>query len=157
MAYILGLDTGGTFTDAALIETGSGALIAKAKAPTTRADLSIGLGQAINSVLEKLSADERPKLRRVCLSTTLATNAVVEGMGGRIGLVMIGFSESSLGKNNLGHSLGHDPVAFIDGGHKTDGKPQAQLDIAALEEFAKKHRNEISALALAGHFATRNP
>ncbi|MGA1020738.1 MAG: hydantoinase/oxoprolinase N-terminal domain-containing protein [Candidatus Puniceispirillales bacterium] len=157
MAYILGLDTGGTFTDAALIETGSGALIAKAKAPTTRADLSIGLGQAINSVLEKLSADERPKLRRVCLSTTLATNAVVEGMGGRIGLVMIGFSESSLGKNNLGHSLGHDPVAFIDGGHKTDGKPQAQLDIAALEEFAKKHKNEISALALAGHFATRNP
>ena len=157
MAYILGLDTGGTFTDAALIETGSGTLIAKAKAPTTRADLSVGLGQAINAVLEKLSKDERPKLRRVCLSTTLATNAVVEGMGGRIGLVMIGFSESSLSKNNLGHSLGHDPVAFIDGGHKTDGKPQAQLDLAALEDFANNHKHEISALAVAGHFATRNP
>ena len=51
MSYILGLDTGGTFTDAALIETGSGGLIAKAKAPTTRMDLSIGLGQAINAVL----------------------------------------------------------------------------------------------------------
>ena len=157
MSYILGLDTGGTFTDAALIETGSGGLIAKAKAPTTRMDLSIGLGQAINAVLEKLSAEDRPKLRRVCLSTTLATNAVVEGMGGRIGLVMIGFSENSLSKNNLGNSLGHDPVAFIDGGHKTDGKPQAQIDMVALEEFAQTHKNEISALAVAGHFATRNP
>ncbi len=54
MAYILGLDTGGTFTDAAIINSQNGALIAKAKAPTTREDLSIGLGAAIHSVINQL-------------------------------------------------------------------------------------------------------
>ena len=157
MTYILGLDTGGTFTDAALIEAQTGKLIAKAKAPTTRADLSIGLGEAINEVLATLDKDARKKLHRVCLSTTLATNAVVEGMGGRVGLVMIGFDESSLSKNNLGASLNHDPVVFIDGGHKTDGKAQSELDMDALKTFAKNHEKDISAIAIAAHFATRNP
>ena len=157
MTYILGLDTGGTFTDAALIESQTGKRIAKAKAPTTRADLSIGLGEAINAVLETLDKDARKKLQRVCLSTTLATNAVVEGMGGRVGLVMIGFDESSLSKNNLGASLNHDPVVFIDGGHKTDGKAQNELDMDALKTFAKNHEKDISAIAIAAHFATRNP
>ena len=157
MTYILGLDTGGTFTDAALIESQTGKRIAKAKAPTTRADLSIGLGEAINAVLATLDKDARKKLHRVCLSTTLATNAVVEGMGGRVGLVMIGFDESSLSKNNLGASLNHDPVVFIDGGHKTDGKAQNELDMDALKTFAKNHEKDISAIAIAAHFATRNP
>ena len=157
MTYILGLDTGGTFTDAALIEAQTGKRIAKAKAPTTRADLSIGLGAAINEVLATLDKDARKKLQRVCLSTTLATNAVVEGMGGRVGLVMIGFDESSLSKNNLGASLNHDPVVFIDGGHKTDGKAQNELDMDALKTFAKNHEKDISAIAIAAHFATRNP
>lgn len=157
MTNILGLDTGGTFTDAAIVNSKNGALIAKAKAPTTRKDLSIGLGEAINSVINQITEAQRKDLKQVCLSTTLATNAVVEGMGGRIGLVMIGFEESSLTKNNLGQSLGHDPVAFITGGHKTDGKLQAHLDIAALEAFANEYGNNISAIAIAGHFATRNP
>ncbi len=157
MTYILGLDTGGTFTDAALIEAKTGKRIAKAKAPTTRADLSIGLGEAINEVLATLDKDAHKKLHRVCLSTTLATNAVVEGMGGRVGLVMIGFDESSLSKNNLGASLNHDPVVFIDGGHKTDGKAQSELDMDALKTFAKNHEKDISAIAIAAHFATRNP
>ena len=157
MAYILGLDTGGTFTDAAIIDSKNGALIAKAKAPTTREDLSIGLGAAIQSVISQMTSDQHKALKQVCLSTTLATNAVVEGMGGRIGLVMIGFDENSLTKNNLGKSLGNDPVAIIAGGHKTDGKQQAHLDMAALEAFANEYGKDISAIAIAGHFATRNP
>lgn len=45
MSYVLGLDTGGTFTDAALIDTTTdGTIIAKAKSLTTRQDLSIGVG-----------------------------------------------------------------------------------------------------------------
>ena len=59
MAFILGLDTGGTFTDAAIINSENGALVAKAKAPTTREDLSIGLGEAIHSVIDQLAQDQR--------------------------------------------------------------------------------------------------
>jgi N-methylhydantoinase A/oxoprolinase/acetone carboxylase beta subunit len=157
MAYILGLDTGGTFTDAAIIDAESGTLVAKAKSPTTREDLSIGLGYAISAALDQIPSGKKNEVSRVCLSTTLATNAVVEGMGGRVGLVMIGFEENALGRNNLGTVLGTDPVAWIAGGHKTDARPQSPLDTAALLQFAEKYGREISALAIAGHFAVRNP
>ena len=157
MRYIIGLDTGGTFTDAAIIDADSGALMAKAKSPTTRHDLSIGLGKAIHAVVDALGHDKRQHIERVCLSTTLATNAVVEGMGGRVGLVMIGFEPSALERNNLGKVVGDDPVTFIAGGHKSDAKPQAALDIPALDAFVAAHGNDISAIAIAGHFAVRNP
>ncbi|MEK9861299.1 MAG: glutamate mutase L, partial [Alphaproteobacteria bacterium] len=85
MRFILGLDTGGTFTDAAIIDAENGALMAKAKSPTTRHDLSIGLSHAINDVVNALTPEQSPFVDRVSLSTTLATNAVVEGMGGRVG------------------------------------------------------------------------
>ncbi len=157
MRYIIGLDTGGTFTDAAIIDADSGTLMAKAKSPTTRHDLSIGLGNAITAVVDAVDADKRGSIDRVCLSTTLATNAVVEGMGGRVGLVMIGFDETALERNNLGKSLNDDPVAFIGGGHKSDAKAQEPLNIPQLEAFANAHQDDISAIAIAGHFATRNP
>ena len=157
MRYIIGLDTGGTFTDAAIIDADSGTLMAKAKSPTTRDDLSIGLGNAINAVVNALDAEKRGHIERVCLSTTLATNAVVEGMGGRVGLVMIGFEQNALERNNLGKSLKEDPVAFVGGGHKTDARPQAPLNIPQLDAFVETHGGDISAIAIAGHFATRNP
>ena len=58
------------------------------------------------------------------MSTTLATNALVEGQGGRIALVMIGFSETDLDKAGLRQVLGGDPAIFIDGGH--GGKDEGQ-------------------------------
>ena len=155
--YIIGLDTGGTFTDAAILNADSGMLIAKAKSPTTREDLSIGLSKAIESVISELDTASHQKIERVCLSTTLATNAVVEGTGGRVGLIMIGFSPSALTRNNLATVLKNDPVIFIEGGHKTDAKPQAELDLHALDEFIAEHAGDMSALAVAGHFAVRNP
>ena len=52
MSLVLGLDTGGTFTDAALLDTTSGDVLATAKALTTRADLSVGVGGAIAACLD---------------------------------------------------------------------------------------------------------
>ena len=80
MSLILGLDTGGTFTDAALLNMDSRAVLATAKALTTRADLSIGLGKVISAVIETWGGDAST-ISQVTLSTTLATNAVVEGGG----------------------------------------------------------------------------
>lgn len=157
MRYIIGLDTGGTFTDAAIIDAETGTLIAKAKSPTTHHDLAIGLKAAIDGVLGEVDKSKHRYIKRVCLSTTLATNAVVEGRGGRVGLVMIGFTPSSLERNNLGQGLGDDPVVFIAGGHKSDAKAQAPLDLAGLDEFVRTHGDNISAIAIAGHFAVRNP
>ncbi|MFZ2103191.1 MAG: hydantoinase/oxoprolinase N-terminal domain-containing protein, partial [Oricola sp.] len=108
MTLSLGIDTGGTYTDAVIHDAARG-VIAKAKALTTRHDLSIGLGEAMDKVLK--AGNVAPgAIGLVSISTTLATNALVEGQGGRIALVMIGFSETDLDKAGLKEALGSDPV-----------------------------------------------
>ncbi|MFZ9135615.1 MAG: hydantoinase/oxoprolinase N-terminal domain-containing protein, partial [Candidatus Puniceispirillaceae bacterium] len=156
MSLVIGLDTGGTYTDAALLDVDRGVVLATGKALTTRDDLSVGLGGAIAKVLA--AYDGAPAdIGMVSLSTTLATNAVVEGVGGRVGLFLIGFDEMALERADLARALGQDPVHFITGGHRPDGGIQAPLDIAALEAAAQRLKSEVSAFAVAGHFATRNP
>ena len=51
MALLLGIDTGGTFTDAVLYDEARKAVLAKAKALTTHGDLALGIGEALNAVL----------------------------------------------------------------------------------------------------------
>jgi N-methylhydantoinase A/oxoprolinase/acetone carboxylase beta subunit len=156
MTLVIGLDTGGTYTDAALLDTAAGTVRATGKSLTTRDDLSIGVGGAIRRVLEDFDGSAA-NIGLVSLSTTLATNAVVEGVGGRVGLLMIGFDETSLQRADLARALGQDPVFFINGGHAADGAPQAQLDEAAIREAVNATEGDVSAYAVAGHFATRNP
>ena len=156
MTLVIGLDTGGTYTDAALLDTATGTVRATGKSLTTRDDLSIGVGGAIRRVLEDFDGSAAD-IGLISLSTTLATNAVVEGVGGRVGLLMIGFDETSLQRAGLAHALGHDPVFFINGGHAADGVPQAQLDEPAIRKAVDATEGEVSAYAVAGHFATRNP
>ncbi|MEC8128214.1 MAG: hydantoinase/oxoprolinase family protein, partial [Pseudomonadota bacterium] len=156
MTLVIGLDTGGTYTDAALLDTATGTVRATGKSLTTRDDLSIGVGGAIRRVLEDFDGSAAD-IGLVSLSTTLATNAVVEGVGGRVGLLMIGFDETSLQRADLARALSQDPVFFINGGHAADGAPQAQLDEAAIREAVNATEGEVSAYAVAGHFATRNP
>lgn len=156
MTLVIGLDTGGTYTDAALLNAGEGKVLTTGKALTTREDLSIGLGGAISRVLNAFDGDPA-EIELVSLSTTLATNAVVEGVGGRVGLIMIGFDNATLERADLARALGQDPALFIAGGHKPDGVPQSALDVDAIRNAASDFGNDVSAFAIAGHFATRNP
>lgn len=94
----LGIDTGGTYTDAVLIDLESNSIISKAKALTTRDDLSVGIRNSMKlfdrSLLKKVSM--------VSLSSTLATNSVVEGKGCRVGVISVGRDfDSSIVAMNL--------------------------------------------------------
>ncbi|SMR82130.1 N-methylhydantoinase A/oxoprolinase/acetone carboxylase, beta subunit [Aliiroseovarius halocynthiae] len=154
MALSLGVDTGGTYTDAVLIRDETD-VIASAKSLTTRTDLAIGMGKAIQAVLE--SADVAPaEISMASLSTTLATNALVEGQGGRVALIYIGFRESDLEKHGLRDALKGDPALVIAGGHSHSGTEAAKLDLDALHAFLTEHHG-ISGFAVAAQFATRNP
>ena len=82
----LGMDTGGTYTDAVIMNLDSGEILDKTKAMTTREDLCIGIRNAIKS----LDPEYVKQVNIVTLSSTLATNSVVEGKGCRVGLVCIG-------------------------------------------------------------------
>ena len=88
----IGIDTGGTYTDAVAYDFEARAVVAKAKARTTREDLSVGIGAA----LDALPAELVQASRLLSLSTTLATNACVERKGGRAKLVLLGTSRKIL-------------------------------------------------------------
>ena len=80
-ALFLGIDTGGTYTDAVLWSQARG-VVAKAKSLTTRHDLAIGIAGAVDAILDRSGV--RPSaIKLVSMSTTLATNALVEGQGER--------------------------------------------------------------------------
>ncbi len=150
----LGLDTGGTYTDAVLFCPARG-VIASAKALTTRHDLSIGISEAAGKVLAAASANTA-EIALVSMSTTLATNALVEGQGGRVALIAIGFHERDLKRDGLAEALGKDPLIFCPGGHDAHGNA-AELDLSALQAALPELAQTVSGIAVAALFAVRNP
>ena len=155
MAILLGVDTGGTYTDAVLVEDDR-RVIASAKALTTRHDLAQGVGAAVRAVIAQSSVAP-DEIAMASLSTTLATNALVEGQGGRIALVACGFRARDLEAHGLIDALKQDPHVVLSGGHDHAGAEAAPLDLAALRGFLEGPGQTVSAFAVAGQFATRNP
>ena len=155
MAVLLGVDTGGTYTDAVLIRD-EVEVIASAKALTTRQDLAIGVGKAVSAVLAQ-SGVAATEIAMASLSTTLATNALVEGQGGRVALIYVGFPARDLEAHGLSDALRGDPFLLLAGGHDHAGAEAAALDETALIAFLEKHKHEVSGFAVASQFATRNP
>ena len=150
----LGIDTGGTYTDAVLWSEDDG-VVAKAKSLTTRHDLAEGIAGAVDAVMTAAAVTPQ-RIKLVSMSTTLATNALVEGQGGRVALVMIGFSADDLDRDGLKAALGSDPVIFLPGGHDVHGNAAA-LDLKALEEAMPELAGTVSGFAVCAYFAVRNP
>ncbi len=149
----LGIDTGGTYSDAVLYDEADGVL-ASAKALTTKHDLSLCIGEVMERVL---GAGKPEDVRLVSLSTTLATNAVVEGQGNPVCLILIGYDEASLQRASLAAAIGRDPLAFVTGGHGPLGDEQATLDEDAARTAIAQHAGGVEAFAVAGYFGVRNP
>jgi len=156
MAYFLGVDTGGTYTDAVILDEAANVVLGKAKALTSRHDLAVGIGQAVDAAIAAagIAADQ---VALVSLSTTLATNALVEGQGARVALVFIGFDDGDLARGGLTEALKGDPVLHLAGGHTHAGTEVAALDLVALETQVRALADQVSGFAVAARFATRNP
>ena len=160
MAYFLGVDTGGTYTDAVIVaESQTGAadrVIGTAKSLTTRGDLALGIGRAVDAALAGagIAAGD---VSLVSLSTTLATNALVEGQGGRVALIFIGFDPEDLERGGLTEALKGDPVIQMPGGHNHAGVEAVPLDLVALEAAVAGLADQVMGFAVAARFATRNP
>ncbi|MEM3069120.1 MAG: hydantoinase/oxoprolinase N-terminal domain-containing protein, partial [Nitrososphaerales archaeon] len=86
----IGVSTGGSHTDAVIMRLDDKKIVAKTKSRTTHYDLSVGIIESINKVLatSNIPTDE---IALVSLASTLATNAVIEGKGAKVGLILIGF------------------------------------------------------------------
>lgn len=156
MTYLLGVDTGGTYTDAVVMNEREDRVIASAKSLTTRPDLALGVGRAIDAAIAQ-AAIQPAEVAMVSLSTTLATNALVEGQGGRVALFFIGFDQAEVERAGLAEAMKGDPVILLAGGHNHGGAEKAALDLATLEAEARRLGPEVTGFAVASAFATRNP
>ena len=95
MAYFLGVDTGGTYTDAVILDVQADRVIGAAKSLTTRADLALGIGRAVDAALAEAAVSARD-VGLVSLSTTLTTNSVVEGKGAPVCVLLAGYDAAAL-------------------------------------------------------------
>ena len=156
-SIILGIDTGGTYTDAAVIDAGAHRILASAKAITTKGDLAIGVTEAMTAAVAKLAGEVTAQdIRLVCVSTTLATNAVVEGHGNAAGLILIGFDAAMVKRTGIAAAFPGLPVVAVAGGHDHNGEERAPLDEAALAKAVDHIAPEVSAFAISASFAVRN-
>lgn len=161
MGIALGIDTGGTYTDAVFVTYPEGRVIAGAKALTTRQDLSQGIGAAIRAVFESAAAEGQPiqpsDITLVSLSTTLATNTLAEGQRGRVCLLLIGYDPALMQAYRFDRELATDDVVYLAGGHDVVGDEVTPLDEAAAREAILARKDRVEAFAVSGYFSVRNP
>jgi N-methylhydantoinase A/oxoprolinase/acetone carboxylase beta subunit len=165
MIIALGIDTGGTYTDAVLLDHDSGQVLAATKALTTHRNLALGIEAAIKKVFEpearlnghltRLVGPEEIGL--VGLSTTLATNAIVEGQGSPVCLILIGYDRELIRKREFNEELVTGNVVYLAGGHDIDGEERHPLDEAAARREILAQMGRVSAFAVSGYFSVRNP
>ena len=142
----LGIDTGGTYTDAAIMDMSNGTVIESNKALTTYPDLIRGIKNSI----EGLTPDCLKRIKFVSVSTTLATNTTLEGKGYPAGLILIG--------HTIPKKLASHYVISIGGGHDSDGNEIAPLeDLETVKEFVRQVKTKVAAFAVSGYFGVRNP
>ena len=145
MPKILGIDTGGTFTDGVILSLPDGRIAAKVKTPTTHEDLRA----CIRNCIEALPAGEREGIRLVCLSTTLATNALVEDHGCPVGLLLLGGRPEG--------KLPTETVRVLPGKMDIMGRVRESLSPAEAAEAVESLRGQVQAVAISGYASVRNP
>lgn len=147
MSLVLGIDTGGTYTDGVVFDRVNRKVLAKAKSRTTREDLSLG----ISRVIEAVQFDELDEIEIVSMSTTLATNAIVEGSGCEVGLLMLGFTPDA------NWDVPAAIVCTVPGGHNVKGLEKEPFDEQATREALESMRGNVDAVAISGYLSVRNP
>lgn len=154
--YLLGIDTGSTYTDAVIYEEATRTVLASAKSPTTHSDLTTGIGKAVDRVI---ATTEIPTTRidLVALSTTLATNALLEHTGRKACLVSIGFETGSLQRPGIDQALRDNKIIEIAGGHDAHGSEITPLDLKELTGLVHEVDPHVHAYAITARFSVRNP
>ena len=148
--YGLGIDTGGTYTDAAIVDLSTSEVLAKAKAPTTYQDLFIGINEAVDAVLRS-GVCRSEEIRLVGMSTTIATNSILQGRGGRVGLIGIGW------KPQQDRDLGCEKAAFVRGGHDSIGSQIEPVDEDEVRSAIEKVAGGVDIVVVSAIFSVYNP
>lgn len=142
---LLGIDVGGTFTDAVLIDRGR--ILRTSKKPTDQTQLLETVLAAIDDVL---AGHDPSKLKRVALSTTLVTNAIINKQTDPVGLLLVpgpGLCWEGL--------LAGEPVV-LSGYTDHRGQERAPVDEEEIRQACHKMQ-QYEVFAVSAKFSVRNP
>lgn len=146
MQYSLGIDAGGTYTDAVIIRNSDKKVVASYKALTTYPELLTGIENAIDGLDPQYLKD----IKLVSVSTTLATNTILERTGYPVGLILVG-------NYLVPQDTSVQEYVMVRGGHTATGAEAEALDIEAVTEFVNRVKDNVSAFAVSSYFSVRNP
>ena len=141
----LGIDAGGTYTDAAIVNMKTRQIIQSKKALTTYPNPLGG----IQNVLNLLDAETLKKVRLLSVSTTFATNTILEKNGAPVSLILIGTQK-------IPEHL-KDQCVVVKGGHNYRGKENEVLDADAIREHVLAVKDKVSAFAVSAFYSILNP
>lgn len=147
MPYALGIDTGGTYTDAVVINIESKEIVIHYSVLTTYPNLDICIKKICEHFKYYLNIIEY-----VVLSTTLATNSILENKLNDSALILIGPKD----KINDSFLSSIKYFQIIKGGHDSNGNEEEKLDLDALTKYILSIKNKVSSFAISSYFSVRN-
>jgi N-methylhydantoinase A/oxoprolinase/acetone carboxylase beta subunit len=157
----IGIDVGGTHTDAVLLDAAH-AVLAKAKVPTTP-DVTSGVRGALDGVLAGGDAGAAARVSHVMVGSTHAMNAILERRRlQRVAVLRLAAPTGLAIRPLLGWPAElRDAVlagaAIVGGGHEVDGREIAPLDEEAIKRFFATVAGTAEAVAITGAFSPAVP
>jgi N-methylhydantoinase A/oxoprolinase/acetone carboxylase beta subunit len=153
----IGIDVGGTNTDAVVVDE-DGQVVASTKSATTL-DPSDGIAKALSEVI---SGVDKSKITQAMLGTTHPANAIIQRRNLQtVGVLRLAAPSSLAIRPGAAwpkdlHASVIGPTAIVGGGYEYDGREIAPLEEKAIREFAKKCKGRVSAIAVSCAFAPAN-
>lgn len=146
----LGIDAGGTYTDAVIYNLAGNQTLGKSKALTTRWDFTQGIRRA----LQKLDREKLSQVELVALSTTLATNAIVENRGQNVGLLLMPPHEL-----DTAEVIAYQPQTVLQGRLDISGREIKAIDPEQVKQAAARMLADfdVTAFAVSGYAGAVNP
>ncbi|WP_048549587.1 hydantoinase/oxoprolinase N-terminal domain-containing protein [Nostocoides japonicum] len=154
MSYKIGIDVGGTNTDAVIVDS-RGEVVAATKSATTP-DPFDGIRESLAKVIAQV---DKAQVTQAMLGTTHPANAIIQRRDlQRVGVIRLA-APASMGvrpgvawpKDLLGAIVG--PIDIVGGGNEFDGSEIAPLDEEAVRRFAEKCAGQVAAIAVSAPFS----
>ncbi|MCR8852300.1 hydantoinase/oxoprolinase family protein [Lysinibacillus fusiformis] len=155
--YKIGIDVGGTNTDAILLDHNS-QLIYSVKSPTSL-DIKSGIEQSLQQLLQGANID-KTKITHAMLGTTQCTNAIVERKKlARVGVIRLGYPATAsvlpytawpsdmIDKLSGNYAIAH-------GGYEYDGQLLSALDQEEITKLLEEWRDQVESIAIVGVFSS---
>ena len=150
---MLGIDTGGTYTDGVVLDYHTRKVVASHKSLTTKRDLSIG----IEEVIRQIRIEDPSAVMMTSISTTLATNAIAERKRKRAALFLIGYDPELIKSYKMEGRFATPHYDYFAGGHDLYGREQKSLDTQAILDRVEQLKTHTEAIAVSGYFSPLNP